>query len=153
MEINSKSEWFILDSPIAEPSEKWDSNEKYHIERKVRVDGAIFWYGLSVTWKKEKNGVWTRITNKNTKIDLKVCEMPIYEKLYLEEHNSIKKQVCEQLISYIENDAEIAIPIERFFDITGAHITKKEYGKVLLEILCEELRERFTKVDEVEKLK
>jgi len=48
------------------------------------------------------------------------------------------------VIKYIENDAEISIPIERFFDILGNHITKKEYGKILLEILCKELRERFT---------
>ena len=47
------------------------------------------------------------------------------------------------VIKYIENDAEIAIPIERFFDALGNHITKKEYGKILLEILCKELREHF----------
>ena len=57
--------------------------------------------------------------------------------------NTMLAEVREQIISYIENDAEIAIPIERFFNEDGSHITKKEYGKVLLEILCEELREHF----------
>lgn len=52
-------------------------------------------------------------------------------------------EVREQIINYIENDAEILIPIERFFNEDGSHISKKEYGKVLLEFLCEELRERF----------
>lgn len=49
------------------------------------------------------------------------------------------------IIDYIENDAEIAIPIERLIHKDGSSLTKKEYGKVLLEILCEELREKFTK--------
>lgn len=53
--------------------------------------------------------------------------------------------VREEIISYIENDAEIMIPIERFFNPDGSHITKKEYGKVVLEILCVELREHFLK--------
>lgn len=51
-------------------------------------------------------------------------------------------EVREQIINYIENDAEI-LPIERFFNEDGSHISMKEYGKVLLEFLCEELRERF----------
>ena len=51
---------------------------------------------------------------------------------------------AEDVIKYIENDAEIAIPIDRFFDALGNHITKKEYGKILLEILCKELREHYT---------
>jgi hypothetical protein len=49
------------------------------------------------------------------------------------------------VIEYIENRAEIAIPVERSFDVLGNHITKKEYGKILLEILCKELRTHFCK--------
>lgn len=60
-----------------------------------------------------------------------------------ENGNKSKPLLAEVLISYIENDAEIAIPIERFFNKDGNAITKKEYGKILLEILCVELREHF----------
>lgn len=57
--------------------------------------------------------------------------------------NTALSEACEQIINYIEEDAEIPIPIKRFFNEDGSHITKKEYGKVLLEILCVELREKF----------
>lgn len=56
---------------------------------------------------------------------------------------SIKTISAEELISYIENDAEIPIPIDKFFNEDGSHLTKQQYGKVLLEVLCVELRERF----------
>lgn len=49
----------------------------------------------------------------------------------------------EKIISYIENDSKILIPIERLFNKDGSIITKKQYGKVLIEILCLELREHF----------
>lgn len=59
--------------------------------------------------------------------------------------NNLNKPLTdiEKIISYIENDSEIQIPIERFFNKDGSHITKKEYGKILLEILCKELRDKF----------
>lgn len=47
------------------------------------------------------------------------------------------------LIDYIENDAEIAMPIDEFFNEDGTHITKKQYGKVLLKCLVKELREHY----------
>ena len=47
------------------------------------------------------------------------------------------------LIDYIENDAEIAIPIDDFFNEDGTLITKKKYGKVLLKYLVKELRENY----------
>ncbi len=50
----------------------------------------------------------------------------------------------EQVIRYIENDAEIMVPISRFFNEDGSHITKKQYGIILLEILCQELRDSTT---------
>lgn len=65
--------------------------------------------------------------------------------MHVSQHNSneMLAEVREQIISYIENDAEIAIPIDRFFNEDGSHITKKQYGKILLEVLCQELREHF----------
>lgn len=100
MKLISKEEWFELDSPIGEPSEKWNPKDKYVIERKVRKDGAVIWFGLSVNWKKEKDGNWSVLaTNEDAKplekylpeivygedrTYFKECEMPIYEKMYLE---------------------------------------------------------------------
>lgn len=43
-------------------------------------------------------------------------------------------------------DAEILIPIECFFDKNGQHITKKEYGIILLKQLCKELKENHNKL-------
>lgn len=54
------------------------------------------------------------------------------------DRNTIKK-----LIDYISKDSEVMIPVERLFDENGNHITKNTYGKILLEILCEELKEKF----------
>ena len=100
MKLYSKSEWFILDKQIAEPNQKWNSKGKYHIERVVNKDGSIIWFGCSINWKKEPNGTWTELTtNHNAKpLDKylpnivygedrtywRECEIPIYEKLYLE---------------------------------------------------------------------
>ncbi len=50
------------------------------------------------------------------------------------------KIIIEDIISYIENDSECLMPIDRMFNEDGSNITKKEYGHVLLEVLCEELR-------------
>lgn len=47
------------------------------------------------------------------------------------------------LIDYIENDAEIAMPIDEFFNEDGSNITKKQYGKVLLKYIVKELREHY----------
>jgi len=47
------------------------------------------------------------------------------------------------LIDYIENEAEIAMPIAELMHEDGRHLSKKEYGKVLLKYLVKELRERY----------
>ena len=60
-----------------------------------------------------------------------------------ENGNKSKPLLAEVLISYIENDAEIAMPINELMNEDGTHLTKKEYGKVLLKYLCIELREHF----------
>jgi hypothetical protein len=44
------------------------------------------------------------------------------------------------LIDYIENNAEIAMPINELMHEDGRHLSKKEYGKVLLKYLVKELR-------------
>ena len=49
----------------------------------------------------------------------------------------------ESIINYIESEAEIAIPITRFSNEDGSNVTKKEYGLILIEILCAELRAKF----------
>lgn len=100
MKAISKEEWFELDNPIGEPNEKWNPNDKYVIERKINNDGSIVWFGLGVNWKKEKDGNWGVLSvNENAKplekylpeivygddrMYFKDCEMPIYEKMYLE---------------------------------------------------------------------
>ena len=72
-----------------------------------------------------------------------ICEQEMAKKdveiTNLRERLEVQK---EDLIKYIENDAECTIPIERFFNEDGSHITKKKYGLILLEILCEELRSK-----------
>jgi hypothetical protein len=60
-----------------------------------------------------------------------------------ENGNKSKLLLAEVLISYIENDAEISMPINELMNEDGTHLTKKEYGKVLLKYLCIELREHF----------
>jgi len=52
-----------------------------------------------------------------------------------------EKQVAN-LIDYIENDAEIAMPINELMHEDGRHLSKKEYGKVLLKYLVKELRSK-----------
>jgi len=100
MKLDSKSEWFVLDEPLAEPNEKWNSKDKYYIERVVKKDGSIVWFGCSINWKKEPNKNWTELaTNHDVKplekylpeivygedrTYWKKCDIPIYEKLYLE---------------------------------------------------------------------
>ena len=62
-----------------------------------------------------------------------------------EENNLIIPNVSSSadVIDYIENDAEIAIPIDELMHEDGRHLTKKEYGKVLLKYLVKELREHY----------
>jgi hypothetical protein len=99
MERRTKSEWFRLESPIGEPEIRWN-NDPYDIERVVTSDGTTIWFGQATNWKKEQNGEWTKLTtNENAKPLEKYlpeivygddrnyfapCEIPIYEKLYLE---------------------------------------------------------------------
>lgn len=49
-----------------------------------------------------------------------------------------------ELINYIENEAEIAMPIGELIRKDGSHLTKMEYGKILLKYLVKELRLKYT---------
>jgi len=60
-----------------------------------------------------------------------------------QEIEDMVKDIESCLIDYIENDAEIAIPIDELMHEEGRHLTKKEYGKVLIKYLVKELRERY----------
>lgn len=97
----SKSEWFVLDRPLAEPNVKWDDDDgEYHIERKEYYNGEIVWFGLDTNWQKKIDGQWTvlatnfdakplekylpEIVYGNDRTYWKDCEMPLYEKLYQE---------------------------------------------------------------------
>lgn len=108
MKARSKSEWFELDKPIGEPeiAKNW-TESSYWIERIVKKDGEIIWFGQGTNWISYDNGVsWkylgtdesvqmipeTKNENgeweggyypegRNIWID---CEEPVYEKLYKE---------------------------------------------------------------------
>jgi hypothetical protein len=47
----------------------------------------------------------------------------------------------EQVMEILQS-ADIMVPIERFFK-DGEHITKKEYGQVVHELLCKEVRSKL----------
>ena len=49
----------------------------------------------------------------------------------------------KQIINYIENEAEILITNEKLYNPDGCGITKKKYGLILIETLCEELKKHF----------
>lgn len=107
MKAISKSEWFELDKPIGEPELVGNYNEtSYCIERVVKTNGDIVWFGLSTNWVSEDGGeTWKYLgtdesvemvpetkndrgewvggyypEGRNIWID---CEKPIYEKFYL----------------------------------------------------------------------
>jgi hypothetical protein len=95
MEPKSKSEWFKLDKPYGEPHENYRENE-YWIERVVKENGDIVWFGLGTNWLKEPNKEWTELGTDYSVEPLKPggnvypegrskffpCEEPIYETLY-----------------------------------------------------------------------
>jgi hypothetical protein len=94
MKLHRKSEWFEFSSPIGEPNINWDNNKPYLIERIVKENGTVIWFGCSVNWKKELNKSWKVLTvNKDIKpnsegiylsgrLYFAPCDIPIYEKLY-----------------------------------------------------------------------
>ena len=103
MKARNKSEWFELSKPIGEPklAENY-SEDSYWIERVVKNNGEIVWFGQGTNWVSKDNGnTWKYLgtdysveplekggcvypENRNIWID---CESPIYEKLYLDLNN------------------------------------------------------------------
>ena len=47
------------------------------------------------------------------------------------------------IVAYIENEAEIAMPVNELMHEDGRHLTKHEYGKVLIKYLVIELRNLY----------
>lgn len=108
MKLHTRSEWLRLKSPIAEPEVKWNRKEPYFIERVIRQDGSIVWFGQAVNWVKEVNGDWTVLTtNENAKplekylpdivygedrTYFKKCKTPIYEELYIKLQKFLHKK-------------------------------------------------------------
>jgi hypothetical protein len=108
IEIIKSSVWCCFSEPFAEPEYDWkrfEGDRPYHTERVESEDGSIVWFGIKVNWKKEKDGQWTILTNNlaakpvrwtedmtpiygEDRMIWEECEMPVYEKLYLEKIGS-----------------------------------------------------------------
>lgn len=110
MKLISKSEWFEFPSPIGEPEIKWEYDYSYNIERVVKSNGDIIWFGKGTNWVKKKDNNWTYLgIDENVKPTVFIkgengmgdyaeypegrnifipCEPPIYEKMYMEKYNS-----------------------------------------------------------------
>jgi len=54
-----------------------------------------------------------------------------------------KSYNIEEVVEMIQSSM-IMIPIEKMFHKDHSHITKKEYGKILIEELCKELKEKHS---------
>lgn len=72
-----------------------------------------------------------------------ISEYPNGKTIFMRQDNNSQPTLAETIISYIENDAEIAMPVNELMHEDGTHLTKREYGKLLLKHLCIELREHF----------
>lgn len=115
MKLIKKEEWFEFDLPIGEPEYDWNryyGKNKYETNRIVNEEGEIVWFGISVNWKKKPGEGWTVLgVDENVKPTIFIkgengmgdyaeypegrtiwvpCEMPIYEKMYLEYNNFFK---------------------------------------------------------------
>lgn len=78
MKLLTKSEHFILPSPLAEPEITW-SDREYVIERLTKEDGTIIWFGYGTNWVKEPNQQWTKLGDGGKFYE---CDEPIYETMY-----------------------------------------------------------------------
>lgn len=101
MKLIKKSEWFELPSPLGEPEIEWNRSYPYLIERIVKEDGDIIWFGLSVNWLKKKNGEWSVLS---TNLDAKPLEKYLPEIVYGEDRNIFipcDEPIYEQLYKII----------------------------------------------------
>lgn len=111
----SKSELFQFERPLAEPEIKWaktratingEEPNAYEIERLVKPNGDIVWFGQRTNWVKKPNESWTYFGEDENVKPIQVikggwdegdtfvypenrhiwipCEPPIYEVLYQE---------------------------------------------------------------------
>ena len=64
----SKNEWFELDKPIGEPKKVENYREEcYWIERVVKTDGEIVWFGLGTNWvSKDNSKTWKYLGTDET---------------------------------------------------------------------------------------
>lgn len=53
------------------------------------------------------------------------------------------EEIIKKIITYIEEEAEVLIPVNELFNEDGAHLTKRQYGGVVIKYLAEELRQKF----------
>ena len=84
MKAISKSEWFELEKPIGEPkvAEKY-REETYVIERIVRDNGEVVWFGQATNWVLPPNSIrWTKLAERGH--EFVSCKEPIYETMYRE---------------------------------------------------------------------
>lgn len=58
-----------------------------------------------------------------------------------------RERGLSEMIDHIEQ-AEVGIPIDMFFNDDGSHITKRQYGAILIKILCSDLREKYLTVQQ-----
>lgn len=109
MKLKSKSEWFEFPSPIGEPEINWTYSYPYCIERVVKEDGYIIWFGLNTNWVSKDGGKsWTYLGTDETvemipefindrgqlcggyypegRSIFIPCEPPIYEIMYREKY-------------------------------------------------------------------
>lgn len=100
MKARSKSEWFELNKPIGEPEIVPNyQEESYWIERIVNNDGEIVWFGQGTNWISKDGGKSWKYLSEDLSVEplekggctypenrliWRDCELPIYEKLYLE---------------------------------------------------------------------
>jgi hypothetical protein len=107
MKLEKRSEIFKFFSPIGEPEIDYRENQ-YLIERLVRENGEVVWFGLNTNWVRTPEGQWTKLGTDETVEPLEIyydangdvdgylypeernkffpCDPPIYEKLYQEKY-------------------------------------------------------------------
>lgn len=96
LKLLSKSEWFEFEIPLAEPDIVWNKKYKYQIERIVKEDGTVIWFGQNTNWvKKPTEHFWTYLGTDESVLPLDdngtfpeernvwiPCDPPIYEVMY-----------------------------------------------------------------------
>lgn len=75
------------------------------------------------------------------RIDAMVALIDEFEKI---RETAMGKSVdISDIAAYIKNDSVCLIPVDKMFNADGTHITKNQYGKVLLDVLAQELIDKY----------